>query len=149
MPAVSSVSFLTFIHVFMKLLVPFLITKIIKNINSFVSRGLYTLMLASYIHHICVCSIPITLIDDIEKNLGPILKETYLNSSISSNNIVFLVSSNGNNLTIPDYDLYRADPPSNIKQGEGGGEEEVVTTIKFSSVESNLHSIRTSASTSI
>ena len=76
MPAVSSVSFLIFIYVFMKLLVPnglpymFLSRKNIKNINSFVSRGLYTLMLATYIRHIWVCSILITLSGDIEKNPG-------------------------------------------------------------------------------
>ena len=77
MPAVSSVSFLVFIYVFMKLLVPnvlpymFLSRKNIKNINSFVSRGLYTLTLGAYIRHIWVCSIPITLSGDIEKNPGP------------------------------------------------------------------------------
>ena len=43
----------------------------IKNINSFVSRGLYTLMLAPYIRHIWVCSILITLSGDIEKNPLP------------------------------------------------------------------------------
>ena len=61
----------------MKLLVPngltymFLSVKNIKNINSFVSTGLYTLMLATYIHHIWVCSVLITLSGDIEKNAGP------------------------------------------------------------------------------
>ena len=61
----------------MKLLVPnglpyiFLSKKNIKNVNSFVSRGLYTLVLARYIRHIWVCSILITLSDDIEKNPGP------------------------------------------------------------------------------
>ena len=39
----------------------------LKN-NSFISRGLYTLMLATYIRHIWVCSILITLNGDIEKN---------------------------------------------------------------------------------
>ena len=77
-PAVNSVSFLLiFIYVFMKLLVPngltyiFLSRKNIKNINSFVSRGLYTLMLATYIRHIWFCSILLTLSIDIEKNAGP------------------------------------------------------------------------------
>ena len=36
------------------------------------------------------------------------LSETYLDSSISSND---------NNLTIPGYDLYRVDHPSNVKRG--------------------------------
>ena len=40
------------------------------------------------------------------------LSETYLDLSISSND---------NNLTRPDYDLYRADHPSNVKRGWGGG----------------------------
>ena len=77
MPAVSSVSFLIFIYVFMKLLLPnglpymFLSRKNIKNINSFVSRGLSTLMLARYIRHIWVCPILITLSGNIEKNPGP------------------------------------------------------------------------------
>ena len=77
MPAVSSVSFLIFINVFMKLLVPnglpcmFLLRKNIKNINSFVSRSLYTFMLATYIGHIRLCSILIILSGDIEKNPGP------------------------------------------------------------------------------
>ena len=77
MLAVSSVSFSTFIYVFMKLSVPnglpymFLSIKNIKNINSFVSRGLYTLMLATYLRHIWVCPILITLSGDIEKNPGP------------------------------------------------------------------------------
>ena len=76
MPAVNSVSFLIFIYVFMKLLVPnvlpcmFLSRKNIKNINSFASRGLYTLMLATYIQHIWVCPILITLSGDVEKNPG-------------------------------------------------------------------------------
>ena len=39
----------------------FLSRKNIKNINSFVSRGLYILMLATYIRHIWVFSILITL----------------------------------------------------------------------------------------
>ena len=61
----------------MKLLVPnglsymFLLRKNTKNINSFVSRGLYTLMLETYIHHIWVYSILINLSGDIEKNPGP------------------------------------------------------------------------------
>ena len=42
--------------------------KNIKNINSLVSRGLYTLMSATYIRHIWVCSILITLSGDIKKN---------------------------------------------------------------------------------
>ena len=37
------------------------------------------------------------------------LLETYLDSS---------TSSDGDNLTIPDYDLYRVDHPSNVKHGE-------------------------------
>ena len=48
-----------------------LLRKNIKNINSFVSRGLYTLMLATYIRHTWVCPILITLSGDIEKNTGP------------------------------------------------------------------------------
>ena len=56
------------------------------------------------------------------------LSETYLDSSISSND---------NNLTIPGYDLYRADHPSNVKRGG------FVSIIKFSIVESNRHSIPT------
>ena len=61
----------------MKLLDPngrrymFLLRKNIKNINPFVSRGLYTLMLAIYIHHIWVSSILITPSGNIEKNPGP------------------------------------------------------------------------------
>ena len=76
---VSSVSFLIFIYVFMKLLFPnglpylFLLRKNIKNINSFVSRGRYTLVLARYILYIWVCSILMTRSDDIEKNPGPTL----------------------------------------------------------------------------
>ena len=68
----------------MKLLIPnvlpymFLSRKNIKNINSFVSRGLYTLMLATYILHIWVCSILITLSGDIEKNLGPKSSSSFL-----------------------------------------------------------------------
>ena len=110
-------------------------------------------MLATYISHIWVCSILITLSGDTEKNPEPspssydkfsichwnlnsisahisikicllhvyvsTLSEAYLDSSISSNN---------NNLTIPSYDIYRADHPS---------------TRKSSSVESNRHSIPT------
>ena len=70
MPAVTS-------YVFMKLLVPnglpymLLLRKNIKNVNSCVSRGLYTLMLAAHILHIWVCSNLITLSGDIEKNPGP------------------------------------------------------------------------------
>ena len=66
MQAVSSSSFLIFIYLFMKILVPnglpyiFLLRKNIKNINSFVS-----------IPHIWVCSILITLSGNIEKNPGP------------------------------------------------------------------------------
>ena len=77
MPALIGVSFLTFMYVFIKLLVPnglpymSLLRNIIKNINSFVSRGLYTFMLAIYIRHIWVCSILITLRGVTEKNLGP------------------------------------------------------------------------------
>ena len=77
MPALISVSFLTFMYVFMKLLVPnglscmSLLRNNIKNINSFVSRGLYTFMLATYICHIWVCSILITLRGVTGKNLEP------------------------------------------------------------------------------
>ena len=77
MPAVRSVYFLIFINVFMKLLIPnalpcmFLLRKNFKNINSFVSRSLYTFMLATYIGHIWLCSILIILSGDIEKNPGP------------------------------------------------------------------------------
>ena len=77
MPAVSSVSFLIFIYVLMKLSVPngvpymFLSKKNIKNINSFVNRGLYITMLETYIRHIWVYSILITASGDIEKNMGP------------------------------------------------------------------------------
>ena len=59
MPAASSVSLIC-IYVFMKLLFPnglpymVLTRKNIKNINSFMSRGLYTLVLATYIHQIWV-----------------------------------------------------------------------------------------------
>ena len=97
-------------------------------------------MLATYIRHIWVCPILITLSGDTEKNPGPspssydkfstchwnlnsisahifikisllrvyvsTLSETYLDSSISSNN---------NNLTIPSYDVYRVDHPSTRK----------------------------------
>ena len=75
MPTVSSVSFLIFIYVFMKLLVlnglpyVFLSRKNIKNINSFVSRGIYTLMLATYIRHIWVCPILIILSGDFYMSL--------------------------------------------------------------------------------
>ena len=48
-----------------------LLRKNIKNINSFVSRSLYTLILATYIRHTWVCPILITLSGDIEKNTGP------------------------------------------------------------------------------
>ena len=152
MPAVRSFFFLIFIYVFMKLLVPnglpymFLSRKNIKNSNSFVSRGLYTLKLGIYICHIWICPILIILSGDIEWNPGPnpssfdklsichwnlnsisahsfikisllcayvsthnfdilCLSETYLNSNISSSD---------NNLTIPGYDLCRADHPSNV-----------------------------------
>ena len=44
--------------------------KNIKNIISFISRGLYTLMLATYIRHIWVCSVLISLSSDIKKNPG-------------------------------------------------------------------------------
>ena len=128
----------------------FLLRKNIKNINSFVSRGLYTLMLRTYVRHICFCSILIILSGDIKKNSRPKpssrdkfyiyiyrcnlnsisvhnlikiyllhsitfvcfnfdilwLSETYLDSSTSRND---------NNLTLPDYDLYRADHPSNAR----------------------------------
>ena len=46
-------------------------------------------------------------------------------------------SSNDNDLTIPGYDLYRANHSSHVKSGE------FVSTVKFSSVESNRHSIST------
>ena len=52
----------------------FLSRKNIKNINSFVSRALYTFMLATYISHIWiiwVCSNLITLSGNIEENPGP------------------------------------------------------------------------------
>ena len=77
--SVSSVSFLSFIYVFLKLLVPnglsamFLSRQNIKNINSFLSRVLYTLMLATYIRYIWIYSILITLSGDIEKNQRPSL----------------------------------------------------------------------------
>ena len=67
---------LIFIYMFMKLLVPsgllyiFLFRKNVKNINSFISRVLYTLILAIYIRHVWVSSILITLSGDIEKNPG-------------------------------------------------------------------------------
>ena len=144
----------------MKLLVPhglpymLLSKKNIKNINPFVSRGLYTLMLATYIRHIWVCSILITLSGDNEKNPGPkpsscdkfsichwhlnsisehnFIKISPLRAYVSTHNFDILclsetyldssISSNDNNLTIPGYDLYRADHPSNVKgRGRGGG----------------------------
>ena len=60
----------------MKLLIPndllyVLLRNNIKNINSFVSRGLFTLMLATCIRHIWVYSILITLSGDIETKPGP------------------------------------------------------------------------------
>ena len=61
----------------MKLLVPnglpcmFLSRKNIKNINSFLSRGLYTLVLATCKCQIWLCSILITLSVDIEENPRP------------------------------------------------------------------------------
>ena len=61
----------------MKLSVPngvaymFLSRKNFKNINSFVNRGLYIMMLETYIRHIWVYSILITVSGDIEKNMGP------------------------------------------------------------------------------
>ena len=61
----------------MKLLVPnglpyiYLLRKNIKNINSNVSIALYTLMSATYVRHIWVSSVLITLRGDIEKNPGP------------------------------------------------------------------------------
>ena len=179
MPDVSSVSFLIIIYVFIKLLVPnglpymSLLRKNIKNINSLVSRGLNTLMLTTYIRHIWVCSILITLSGDIENNPRPhlsfcdkfsichwnlnsisahnfiknlyyayivstpnlCLSQTYLDSSISSNN---------KRLTIPSYDLYRADHPSIVKRGGWGwGLYLFVSAIKLSTVESNRHSIPT------
>ena len=53
------------------MLILFLLKKTIKNINSLESAGLYTLMLATYIRHIGICSILVTLSGDTEKNLGP------------------------------------------------------------------------------
>ena len=61
----------------MKLLVPnglpyvLLSRKNIKNVNSFVSRGIHTLMLVLHIRHIRVCPILITLSRGIAKNSGP------------------------------------------------------------------------------
>ena len=61
----------------MKLLVPnglpyiYLLRKNIKNVNSNVSIALYTLMSATYVRHIWVSSVLITLSGDIEKNPGP------------------------------------------------------------------------------
>ena len=57
------------------------------------------------------------------------LSETYLDSCISKKD---------NNLTLPGYDLYRADRPSNVKRGGG-----VYLLSKCSSVEGNRHSIPT------
>ena len=71
----SSVCFLIFIYVIVKLLVQnglpdmFLLIKNIENINSFVSRGLTTLLLSTYIRHILVCSILITSIFSAYQNL--------------------------------------------------------------------------------
>ena len=86
MPAVSNVSFLIFICVYevfsykWSLSYMFLSRKNIKNINSFVSRGLYILMLATYIRHIWVFSILITLSGDIKKirNLSLVLVISFL-----------------------------------------------------------------------
>ena len=68
-PAVSSVSFLIFIYVLMKLLVanglPYLFLSR-KNINKYQLNSL-----ARYIRHIWVYSILISLSGDIEKNPGP------------------------------------------------------------------------------
>ena len=64
-------------YVFMTCLVPngqtyiFLLRKNIKNISSVVSRGLYTLMSATCICNIGICSILIILSSDIENNPGP------------------------------------------------------------------------------
>ena len=142
------------------LLYMFLSRKNIKNINSFVSRGLYTLMLATYICHAWVCSILITLSGDIEKNLGPkssscdkfsicywnlnrisahnFIKISLLRAYVSTHNLEILclsetyvdssISSNDKYLTMPGYDLYRADQPSKVKCGEGG---RGVSTIKI------------------
>ena len=71
-PAVRSVSLIC-IYVFMKLLVPnglpymFLTRKNIKNINSFLSRGLYTLVLATYIHQIWVWNLNSILVHSFIK----------------------------------------------------------------------------------
>ena len=139
----------------MRLLVPnglpymFLSRKNIKNINSFVSKVLYTLMLATYIRHICVCSTLITLSGDIEKNPGSkpsscekfsichwnlnsisahnFIKISLLRAYVSTHKFDILclseiyldssIYSNDNDLTIPSYDLYRANHPSNVKRG--------------------------------
>ena len=109
-------------------------------------------MLATYIRHIWVCSILITLSGDFEKDPGPkpsscdkfsichwnlssisahnFLKMFLLSAYASTHNFVILYfsetyldsSSSGsdNNLTIPGYDLYRADHPSNVKRGGVG-----------------------------
>ena len=139
----------------MKLLVPnglpymFLSRKNIKNINSFVSRNLYTLLLGAYIGHIWIFSILITLSGNVEKNSGlkpsscdkfskchwnlnsisapNLIKLSLLLAHVSTHNFDILclsetyldsnISSNDNNVTIPGYDLYRADHPSNVKRG--------------------------------
>ena len=122
--------------------------RILKISTYFVSRALYTLMLATYIRHIWVCSILITLSGDIEKNPGP--KPSYWNkfpvchwnlSRISAHNFIkisllrayfstynfdilcllkiyldWIIFSNDSSLTVPGYDLYRADHPSNVKR---------------------------------
>ena len=96
-------------------------------------------MLATYIRHIWVCSILITLSDDIEKNPGTkpssydkfsifhwnlnsisahdFIKIFLLRAFVSTHNFDILclletyldssISSNDSNLTIPGYDLYR------------------------------------------
>ena len=130
----------------------FLSRKNIKNINSFVSRGVYTLVLATCKCQIWLCSILIILSGDIEENPGPkpsscdkffichwnlnsisahnFIKISLLRAYISTHNFDILcssetcldsiISSNGNNLTIPGYDLYRADHPSNGGRRGGG-----------------------------
>ena len=104
-------------------------------------------MLATYVHHIWVCPILITLCGDIEKNPGPkpsscdsfsichwnlksisvhnFIKISLLHAYVSTHHFDILclletyldshISSNDNNLTIPGYDLYIADHPSNVK----------------------------------
>ena len=89
-------------------------------------------MLATYIRHIWVCSILITLSSDIEKNMCSIpsscvnfsichwnlntisahnfIKISLLRVYVSTHNYTYLdsiISSNDNNLTIPGYDLYK------------------------------------------